>query len=221
MIAIYARQSINKMDSISIETQIEECEKQLRKGEKQLRKGEKASVYFDKGYSGKNTDRPEFQRLLEDIRLGSVSRVICYKLDRVSRSVLDFTMMMETFSRYKVDFISCNEKFDTSTPMGRAMLSICIVFAQLERETIQQRVIDAYCSRSRKGYYMGGRCPYGFGVEEYVIDGIKTSHYVVIPEEAEVLKLMYSMYAQPQVSVGDVIKHLITNFVSTSYQKTS
>ena len=148
MIAIYARQSINKMDSISIETQIEECEKQLRKGEK-------ASVYFDKGYSGKNTDRPEFQRLLEDIRLGSISRVICYKLDRVSRSVLDFTMMMETFSRYKVDFVSCNEKFDTSTPMGRAMLSICIVFAQLERETIRIRTrmtsfIARNCCSSRK-----------------------------------------------------------------------
>ena len=144
MIAIYARQSVNKMDSISIETQIEECEKELHKGEK-------ASVYFDKGYSGKNTDRPEFQRLLEDIRLGTVNKVVCYKLDRVSRSVVDFAMMMETFARYKVDFVSCNEKFDTSTPMGRAMLNICIVFAQLERETIQQRVIDAYCSRSRKG----------------------------------------------------------------------
>ena len=189
MIAIYARQSVNKMDSISIETQIEECEKELRKGEK-------ASVYFDKGYSGKNIDRPEFQRLLEDIRLGTVNKVVCYKLDRVSRSVVDFAMMMETFARYKVDFVSCNEKFDTSTPMGRAMLNICIVFAQLERETIQQRVIDAYCSRSRKGFYMGGRCPYGYRVEEYVIDGIKTSHYVVVPEEAEVLKLMYSMYAQ-------------------------
>ena len=212
MIAIYARQSVNKMDSISIETQIEECEKQLRKGEK-------ASVYFDKGYSGKNTDRPEFQRLLEDIRLGSISRVICYKLDRVSRSVLDFTMMMETFSRYKVDFVSCNEKFDTSTPMGRAMLSICIVFAQLERETIQQRVIDAYCSRSRKGYYMGGRCPYGYRLEEYMIDGIKTSHYVVVPEEAEALKLMYSMYAEPQVSVGDVIKRLIKLGIKNSRGK--
>ena len=76
---------------------------------KELRKGEKASVYFDKGYSGKNTDRPEFQRLLEDIRLGTVNKVVCYKLDRVSRSVVDFAMMMETFARYKVDFVSCNE----------------------------------------------------------------------------------------------------------------
>ena len=202
MIAIYARQSVNKMDSISIETQIEECEKEVHKGET-------ATVYSDKGFSGKNTDRPDFQRLLEDIRHGDISKVVCYKLDRVSRSVLDFTMMMETFSRYKVDFVSCHEKFDTSTPMGRAMLNLCIVFAQLERETIQQRVIDAYRSRSRKGFYMGGRCPYGYRVEEYVIDGIKTSHYVVVPEEAEVLKLMYSMYAQPQVSVGDVVKRLI------------
>ncbi len=202
MIAIYARQSVNKLDSISIETQIEECEKEIRKGES-------AKIYSDKGYSGKNTDRPEFQKLMEDIGNGKVSKVVCYKLDRVSRSVVDFAILMESFKKHNVSFVSCNEKFDTETAMGRAMLSICIVFAQLERETIQQRVIDAYRSRSQKGFYMGGRCPYGYRIEEYVIDGIKTSHYVVVPEEAEVLKLMYSFYSQPQVSVGDVVKYLV------------
>ncbi len=212
MIAIYARQSVNKMDSISIETQIEECHREVPKNET-------VKIYSDKGYSGKNTDRPEFQKLMEDIKNGEVKRVICYKLDRVSRSVVDFAILMETFKKYDVSFISCNEKFDTNTPMGRAMLSICIVFAQLERETIQQRVIDAYRSRSQKGFYMGGRCPYGYRIEEYIIDGVKTSHYVVVPEEAEVLKLMYSLYAQPQVSVGDVIKHLLKLGIKNSRGK--
>ena len=202
MIAIYARQSVNKMDSISIETQIEDCQKEVGKLDR-------VKIYSDKGFSGKNIERPEFQKLLEDIRKGEISKVICYKLDRVSRSVLDFSSLMETFGKYNVDFVSRNEKFDTSTPMGRAMLNICIVFAQLERETIQQRVIDAYVSRSRKGFYMGGRVPFGFRKEDFIIDGIKTSHYVPIPEEIEALKLMYSLYAQPQVSVGDVVKVLV------------
>ena len=202
MIAIYARQSVNKMDSISIETQIEDCQKEVGKLER-------VKIYSDKGFSGKNIERPEFQKLLEDIRKGEISKVICYKLDRVSRSVLDFATLMETFGKYNVDFVSRTERFDTSTPMGRAMLNICIVFAQLERETIQQRVIDAYVSRSRKGFYMGGRVPFGFRREKFSIDGIKTSRYVPIPEEIEALKLMYYMYSQPQVSVGDVVKVLI------------
>ncbi len=202
MIAIYARQSVNKMDSISIETQIEDCQKEVGKLEQ-------VKIYSDKGFSGKNTDRPQFQKLLEDIRKGEIKKVICYKLDRVSRSVLDFSSLMELFGEYKVDFVSYNEKFDTSTPMGRAMLNICIVFAQLERETIQQRVVDAYVSRSRKGFYMGGKIPYGFRIEDYIIDGVKTSRYVVVPEEAEVIKIMYSMYSQPKVSVGDVVKYLV------------
>lgn len=75
--------------------------------------------------------------MMNDIRAGKIKRVIVYKLDRISRSILDFANMMETFQEYNVEFVSSTEKFDTSTPIGRAMLNICIVFAQLERETIQ------------------------------------------------------------------------------------
>ena len=124
---IYARQSVDRKDSISIESQIDFCKYEL--------KGGSCKVFKDKGYSGKNTDRPEFQKLLGEIRKGRVRRVIVYKLDRISRSILDFANMMELFQEYDVEFVSSTEKFDTSTPMGRAMLNICIVFAQLERET--------------------------------------------------------------------------------------
>lgn len=127
---IYARQSVDRKDSISIESQIDFCKYEL--------KGGSCRVFKDKGYSGKNTDRPEFQKLLGEIRKGKVRRVIVYKLDRISRSILDFATMMELFQEYDVEFVSSTEKFDTSTPMGRAMLNICIVFAQLERETIQK-----------------------------------------------------------------------------------
>ena len=149
--AIYARQSVDKKDSISIESQIEFCKYEL--------KGGNCKEYTDKGYSGKNTDRPKFQELVRDIKRGLIAKVVVYKLDRISRSILDFANMLELFQQYNVEFVSSTEKFDTSTPMGRAMLNICIVFAQLERETIQKRVTDAYYSRSQRGFKMGGKAP--------------------------------------------------------------
>ena len=99
---IYARQSVDRKDSISIESQIDFCKYEL--------KGGSCKVFKDKGYSGKNTDRPEFQKLLGEIRKGRVRRVIVYKLDRISRSILDFANMMELFQEYDVEFVSSTEK---------------------------------------------------------------------------------------------------------------
>lgn len=199
MDAIYGRQSIDKKDSISIESQIEFCKYETR--------GREYRVYTDKGYSGKNTDRPQFQELLQDIKNGEIHRVIVYKLDRISRSILDFANMMQTFEQYGVEFVSSTEKFDTSTPMGRAMLNICVVFAQLERETIQKRVLDSYNARSKKGFYMGGKLPYGFTKEKIIMDGIKTSKYVINPAEMEQMILMYNLYSNPTISLKDIIKY--------------
>ena len=93
--AIYGRQSIDKKDSISIESQFEFCRYELKGGE--------AKEYKDKGYSGKNIERPDFQRLLRDIRAGLIRRVIVYKLDRISRSIVDFAKLMELFKQYNVE----------------------------------------------------------------------------------------------------------------------
>ena len=132
MYGLYARQSVEKQDSISVESQLEFCRFEI--------KGQAFRTYIDRGFSGKDTRRPGFEALMEDIRRGEIQAVVVYKLDRISRSIVDFSNMME--------------KFDTSTPIGRAMLNLCAVFAQLERETIQKRVTDAYRSRSQKGFYM-------------------------------------------------------------------
>lgn len=198
--AIYARQSVDKAESISIESQIEFCQYETR--------GNPCRIYQDKGYSGKNTERPEFQKMLAAVRNCEISRVICYKLDRCSRSILDFANLMEEFQRYGVEFVSCTEKFDTSSPMGRAMLNICIVFAQLERETIQQRVLDAYHARSRRGFYMGGKIPFGFTSEPYYLDGKRTSRYVINEDEAKILEFMYGIYQNSYSSMGDVVNAL-------------
>ena len=198
--AIYGRQSIDKKDSISIESQFEFCRYELKGGE--------AKEYKDKGYSGKNIERPDFQRLLKDIRAGLIRRVIVYKLDRISRSIVDFAKLMELFKQYNVEFVSCTEKFDTSTPMGRAMLNICIVFAQLERESIQMRVQDAFYSRCAKGYYMRGRTPYGFDTEPIVENA-----------EMDYAELMYEMYAEPENSYGDITRYFTENEIMV-YGKT-
>ena len=197
--AVYARQSVDKQDSISIESQIDFCKYEL--------KGGSCKEYTDKGYSGKNTDRPRFQELVRDIERGLIQRVIVYKLDRISRSITDFSNMMELFQRFNVEFVSSTEKFDTSTPMGRAMLNICIVFAQLERETIQKRVTDAYYSRCQKGFHMSGKVPYGYSLEPTILDGIRTKMMVAEPEAAERVKLMFDMYAEPGTSFGDITRH--------------
>jgi Site-specific recombinases, DNA invertase Pin homologs len=197
--AVYARQSVDKKDSISIESQIGFCKYEL--------KGGGYREYTDKGYSGKNTDRPKFQELIRDIQKGLIRKVVVYKLDRISRSILDFANMMELFQQYGVEFVSSTEKFDTSTPMGRAMLNICIVFAQLERETIQRRVTDAYYSRSQKGFKMGGKPPYGFHTEPIVMEGIHTKRLVVNPEEAANIRLLLEMYAEPKTSYGDITRY--------------
>lgn len=204
--ALYARQSLDKKDSISIESQLDFCKYETHGGEYE--------TYIDKGFSGKNTNRPAFEQLMEDIRSGKIKRVIVYKLDRISRSILDFSNMMERFQEYNVEFVSSTEKFDTSTPIGRAMLNICIVFAQLERETIQKRVADAYNSKSHKGYYMGGRVPYGFQIEKTVLHGMNTSKFIPEPAEMEHIKLLFQLYSQPDITLGGVLRECLNRGIS-------
>ncbi|WP_097002665.1 recombinase family protein [Lacrimispora amygdalina] len=143
MDAIYARQSIDKKDSLSIETQLSFA-KSMAIGEPEL--------YIDRGISGKDVvHRPEFLRLLNDIKKGTINRILVYKLDRFTRSLLDFTNTWEYLSKYKVEFISVTENFDTSTPIGKAMIFIMAVFAQMEREQISKRVYDNYYDRIELG----------------------------------------------------------------------
>lgn len=200
MYGLYARQSVEKQDSISVESQLEFCRFEI--------KGQAFRTYIDRGFSGKDTRRPGFEALMEDIRRGEIQAVVVYKLDRISRSIVDFSNMMEAFQSYGVSFISSTEKFDTSTPIGRAMLNLCAVFAQLERETIQKRVSDAYRSRSQKGFYMGGRVPFGFRVEQIKMDGISTSRYQPVKEEIRWVKEMFSFYAQQEASLGELAQYL-------------
>lgn len=152
--AVYARQSVEKKDSLSISGQVDLCRRMA--GEKEL------AVYRDVGYSGKNTDRPAFRQLMRDVKAGRIATLYVYRLDRFSRSVADFGQLWQVLQANRVEFVSVSENFDTSTPMGRAMLHIIMVFAQLERETTAQRVRDNYYRRAALGAWPGGPAPFGF-----------------------------------------------------------
>lgn len=197
MYAIYARQSIEKKDSVSIEAQIEKC--------KYFCDGQDYKIYKDSGYSGKNINRPQFSKLLEDIKSGVIKKVIAYRLDRISRSIADFSQLLIMFDEYNVDFISATENFDTNTPMGRAMINIVMTFAQLERETIVERVTDNYYFRANNGYWAGGYAPYGYKIKHIVgQDGKRHSILEKNEEQSKIVKRIYDMYINKNMSMRKI-----------------
>lgn len=116
-----------------------------------------ADVYREEGRSGKDLNRPEFQRMMQDIDNGKINTVIIYKIDRLTRSLKDFSTLWDSFQNKGVEIISLNEKFDTATAIGRAMLSIVLVFAQLEREQTGERTASTMQYRAEQGLWNGGR----------------------------------------------------------------
>lgn len=200
MIAIYARQSIEKKDSISIENQIEFAKREVFSDD--------FKIYQDSGYSGKNTNRPAFNQMMDDVKAGRIEKVVVYRLDRVSRSILDFADFINILEENQIPFVSATEKFDTSTPMGRAMLYIIVVFAQLERETIAERVRDNYYARVKKGAWGGGPAAFGFDLVKTSIDGKKAT--ICKPNgQIEVVRRIYELYSLPHSSLADVQRQLI------------
>lgn len=195
----YGRQSVEKKNSLSIEGQLALCEKAA---------GEPLKVYQDRGYSGKNTERPDFKRLLKDIQADKISHLYVYRLDRFSRSVADFGRLWEILRAHNVEFISVSENFDTSTPMGRAMLHIIMVFAQLERETTAERVRDNYYRRASLGSWPGGPAPYGFTVGRACDRSGRVVPTLTANDQAEVVLRIFRAYAEEDASLGSVAKDL-------------
>ncbi len=193
--AIYSRKSKFTGKGESIENQIELCKSQLtNKYGREIE--EKIRIYQDEGFTGYNTNRPEFQKMLKDIRANKIQAIIVYRLDRVSRNVSDFCNLKDELAKYNVDFISVSENFDTSTPMGIAMLMITSVFAQLERDTIAERIRDNMYELAKTGRWLGGNTPLGFQskkIENIDIEGKKRSLYQLdqIPDEIKTIQLIW------------------------------
>lgn len=202
-IAIYCRQSVDKKDSISVESQAERCRNFINA--KPIE--EKIEVYTDKGYSGKDTNRPEFKRLLVDLENEEISMIVVYRLDRISRNLKDFCLMYDNFKSHNAQFCSLTENFDTTTLNGEGMLHMSMVFAEMERKSIQQRVTDNYYDRIRRdGRWAGGPAPYGFDVARTKTSNIPT---LVANDNIKAVEFMFREYANaPNTSLRKICNKL-------------
>lgn len=211
-VAIYSRKSKFTGRGESIENQIELCKEYISFHLKDVKEND-IIVFEDEGFSGKNMERPQLKQMMTAIRKGEFEYLICYRLDRISRSVGDFANLIKELNEYNVSFICLREEFNTSTPSGRAMMLMVSVFAQLERETIAERVRDNMMLLAKMGRWLGGTPPTGFlseRVEEVILEGkSKTSYQLKWNlEEIKIVKIMYAKFMELQ-SISGVSKYLI------------
>jgi len=122
------------------------------------------TAYDDGGYSGGNMDRPGLKALLLDIEAGQIDIVVVYKVDRLTRSLTDFSKIVETFEARGASFVSITQAFNTTTSMGRLTLNVLLSFAQFEREVTGERIRDKFAASKKKGMWMGGRPPLGYDI---------------------------------------------------------
>jgi DNA invertase Pin-like site-specific DNA recombinase len=147
-------------------------------------------TYTDSGISGGTMNRAALQEMLEDMKKGLIQIVVTYKVDRLSRSIIDFHNMMKEFEKYNCDFVSITQSFDTSTSMGKLTLNMLLSFAQFEREVSSERIRDKLAASKRKGMWTGGPPPLGYDVVNKKL--------VVNEKEAEDVRLIFEKYLQLQ-----------------------
>jgi len=146
------------------------------------------SRYDDGGYSGGSTDRPDLQRLLDDIRARKIDVIVVYKVDRLTRSLADFAKLVELFDAQGVSFVSVTQQFNTTTSMGRLTLNVLLSFAQFEREVTSERIRDKIAASKRKGLWVGGPLPLGYAMKDGKI--------AVVEGEAERVRLIFRRYLE-------------------------
>lgn len=219
IIAIYSRKSKFTGKGESIENQIQLCKDYATTHFEDV----EFRIYEDEGFSGGNTDRPQFKQLLEDIKARKINVLMCYRLDRISRNVSDFSSTLEMLEKYNVSFVSIKEQFDTSSPMGRAMTYISSVFSQLERETIAERIRDNMIQLAKTGRWLGGITPTGYKSREITSIDInnkprKMYALEVIPNEAETVKIIFDKFIEFK-SITKLEYYLIQNDIKTKNNK--
>ena len=162
--AIYTRKSTTaglEQDFNSLDAQREACEAYVKNQEAQGWTLLPES-YDDGGFTGANTERPAFQRLMADVEAGKIDVIVTYKVDRLSRSLLDFARIIEIFERHSTSFISVTQNFSTADAMGRLTLSLLMSFAVFEREMIAERTRDKMLASRKRGKWTGGTVPFGY-----------------------------------------------------------
>ena len=192
--AVYTRKSSEEgleQQFNSLHAQREACESYIasQKGEGWIPVPDR---YDDGGVSGGTLERPALQRLLADIEAGAVNTVVVYKIDRLSRSLMDFAKLADVFERKSVNFVSVTQQFSTSTSMGKLTLNMLLSFAQFEREVAGERIRDKIAASRRKGMWMGGFVPLGYDAKDRKL--------VVNKAEAKVVRAIFERF----LKVGSV-----------------
>lgn len=219
-IAIYSRKSKFTGKGESIENQIVTCREYASNYFDNI---EEIITYEDEGFSGGNTKRPKFQEMIKDAKSKKFDVLICYKLNRVSRNVADFSHLIEMLQGNDIGFVSVRESFDTSTPYGRAMMNISAVFAQLERENIAEQVKDNMLHLATTGRWLGGVPSLGFESEKQIYfdkDFKKRALNILKPvkKEMELINFFYDKYLELG-SIHKLRKYLIQNDYKTRKNK--
>lgn len=199
-IAIYSRKSRYTGKGESIGNQIDLCREYIR-----THYGDAAAehvvVFEDEGFSGGNLNRPDFKKMMTAAKDRKFKAIVVYRLDRISRNISDFSSLIEELGRLGIDFVSIRESFDTSSPMGRAMMYIASVFSQLERETIAERIRDNMHELAKTGRWLGGTTPTGYAsesVKSITVNGKtkKACKLKLLPDEAEIIYKIFDLYEQ-------------------------
>lgn len=194
--AIYCRKSSDEgldQDFNTLHAQREACEAYITSQKAEGWKTVKTQ-YNDGGYSGGTLERPALQTLLADIKDGKIQTVVVYKIDRLTRSLMDFAKLVEIFDEHDVTFVSVTQSFNTTTSMGRLTLNVLLSFAQFEREVSAERIRDKIAASKKKGMWMGGNPPTG-----YEADNKKLT---VNPDDAKIARRIFERY----LALGNVIK---------------
>jgi site-specific DNA recombinase len=186
--AIYTRKSTEhglELEFNSLDAQRDACEAYIKS---QASEGWRVlpNSYDDAAYSGGNLDRPALQKLLKDLEAGQVDVVVVYKIDRLTRSLMDFAKLVELFDAKDVSFVAVTQQFNTTTSMGRLTLNVLLSFAQFERELASERVRDKLAASRKKGKWTGGSVPMGYDCRD--------KRLVVNPVEAKVVRLIFDRY---------------------------
>ena len=216
--AVYSRKSRFTGKGESIENQIELCRRYINlnypnASEKNI------FIYEDEGFSGGNTDRPQFKKMMDDASEKKFNVLICNRLDRISRNIGDFAKLIDRLGELGISFESIKEKFDTDSSLGRAMMYIASVFSQLERETIAERIRDNMHELAKTGRWLGGNTPTGYRsvqVQTITVDGKKRSSCMLKIEESEMtaVKKIFEKFLESE-SLTAVETYMIQNHIKT------
>lgn len=218
-IAIYARKSKFTGKGDSIDAQIKLCRNEIHRVFENV-SDDDIVVFQDEGYSGGNINRPSFTKMMKQVENNEFDAVCIYKLDRFSRNVGDFANTYSVLEKTETAFLSVTESYDTTNPMGKAMMSVAVVFAQLERETTAERIRDNLYELSKSGRWLGGTTPTGYQSQkisaDIKIDGKKRTAYKldIIPDEADTVRLIFNKFLE-YGSLTKVVSYLLSGGIKS------